>query len=562
MIFMNAIGFGDIEDDYESVVECLREMEPGIEAFGQIDLLKPIHGASEEDVIAKLEMYAAPDFFVNRELLQEWVVYQDQINNRIWVMSPVKMALLFKRYDLCEALLDKGFNVDIKKKSEVQKDYVISESSGINQSEYKRITLYTFILSAEYGDITDELMKRLLDCSEYDDDACGTIIRDCRTIFGTINAKRIVPIYEYTRDENYRMTLNVFSNYVDVNVVNPQYGCLFGTEIKPMTKKEIRKIELAGHVRLQTQYDFVKYYLAIGAEEPLSDYLLTLGINNTDILLDGRYNIVNSQTGVKQYKRIITYRKAMCKLLDKNVKAYKSMFVLMLSDLASLSWLINRIDEAIAIDSQNQNCDTQELLNLYEDYKNYVFANIPTNATEKEILKVFQRVGNNIGMNWSWNYSFEFSYKEQQILKLLSEIFGRKLELKMTVMNLKMIETWLFEIHQLDVEVGSINPVGDILATKNHKKYVYNESIDLLGKALERIRFSGDPLKYIYGRRHIDGIANWLVELDEIDLTNTCINSGLVQGGIFDVVFDRAFMLGKISQVPYLIAVRENGENA
>jgi len=534
----------------------------------------PIEGTTKEEVVSRLEEYAAPDFYIHPDIFNEWMVYMDMVNDRIWLLTPIKMALLFKRFDLIEPLLDKGFSVELPddtlgKFTEETGDWLIEKKENDNGSysfwdnipntsqenvwcKLSNINLFTFVATTDYRELSDDLLTKLLINNTSEGYRLRYIIQEHKTEIGDLDVKGLVRLLALYFDPDVKECLEDYSRVITIKLAYRRDYLGFG-EYTVNRLEDKKKTEKKNHIKLQIQYDLIKYYLSIKDYDSLDRYISSIH-TDCDYYEDYQYEEdenIDVKSGYTQLKRLITYRKKLCSIVYKDKKVTDQFFVLMLSDLASIDWVYKNLEEKKEIDPRYNYIVTDEIATLYEDYYDFVKKTIPSSLSLDRCMEAYEKMLGSKVFCWIVDGMLFEQIKRIEIPNLLSNFLNTRISLKMTNQKLKNISKWFEKAAQIEIEANrdyTIMPEIDIRRGRLLKH--------ALTDFIKNVDFYGSPLKYKSGRKNITKLSESVLALNDINLILDCFGAGLLCKEAMDIVINEALSAENIKAIPLLLALK------
>ena len=461
------------------------------------------------------------------------IVYFDSVEEKIWILSPVKMALFFQQYDLAFQLLDKGYSFN-------QND-VYAYFEGATISEY--LIQPSFIYSTMgYQEVFGE--KKIYDqktkLNEIEllmsDNKIPDRLLEC--LLGEINTGSYMLLDHYM---GWDIVDNPWNDWIDpkwlIHILDVfdnedferevcKYSCIYYESIwydsmlvGNYSILSQKKRKYYAFFRLQLQLDLAKKYFQTNQIKKLKDLIYSCDLKCVVQEPDAYFASAKGKSAfIEQTEATLKQRKQLYSILSSDHKLNILFQMKLLQELATL----------MELQESDAGKDHREIIKeKVKEYKEFVKSVFPVIWSDNELQTVYFKALESIG-NDSIIAPRRISYRGMKMISLIYELTGKPLRFHHTDIGLDFMEVFLRDRTEL------------------------NEVINALGKIRWKANSAWKNKKKKDSLHHF---LNALINHDNEELYRTCFYTGLLLKIDLFYLMDELIAKEKYENIPFLTAI-------
>lgn len=460
------------------------------------------------------------------------IVYFDSVEEKIWILSPVKMALFFQQYDLAFQLLDKG--------------YSFHQNDGQSFLEGKTISEYLIQPSFIYSTIGFQEVfgeKKIYD-QKTELNEIGLLLSDNKIpdpllecLLGEINTGAYMSLDHYLGwdiednpwndwiDPKWLIhILDVFDNEVFERELC-KYICIYYESIwydsifVDNTILSQKKRKYYAFFQLQIQLDLAKRYFQTNHIKKLKDLIYSCDLKCVVQEPDAYFASAKGQCAfIEQTEATLKQRKQLYSIISSNHKLNILFQMKLLQELATLM----ELQESDAGKNHRE-----KIKEKVKEYKKFVKSVFPAIWSDNELQNMYCKALKSIGED-SIIDLYSLSDRGMKIVLLIYELTGKPLRFHHTDICLSFMEIFLRDRTDLNVVIN----------------------------ALGKIRWKARPAwKNKKNKDILHQFLNALINHDNEELYRTCFYTGLLLKNDLPYLMDELIAKEKYENIPFLTAI-------
>lgn len=546
-----------------STWEWLREKSDRFTTGYTITGNSEIKGLRKIDAIEKVDELASEDASFDEKI--DYIAFWDIENEKIWLLPPVKMALLLHKYDEANKLLEKGYvfeegygdgYVYISKDFDVA-EYIIlgfelpPEYDSHNPSSKKGIKTWKYIpisgLEMIYADenLPTDLITRLLDeilMAQGSLDIDNSI--NLNAIKERINPKWVIKVCDYSlakKDIFNAVAAYAFARFPSFIFDNSE------------TYDALGKVDWGQHiynykVRLQIQLDIAKLMIENKEIEKLKRAIIRDSIFSMNSFEIGEFNNTyyncNKKYTLEQLNNLIKQRKKLIELCQNKKSLYKTICLKALSEVVSLR--VELIDYNADNNEENES-KYIDISNTIDKYEQMILTFFSKEWTDSELQPSIQSIMKDMN-----------SIQGMRFIDAVCEYRDRNITFTTNKDMMSVIKKWLAYMNYLvikqDTPVLSQNGLANVFADAD---YDAHKEILKLSKILSKITWNVKEPWIVNTENNTNlGFYSNICGIDDETVYRTLYKTGLLVGKGIEKVIELLIDKEKVENVPYLIALK------